>query len=480
MTASTQSHLHTPQAALGQIIELLNKNDLTLSLARKQKTSPRQELVENLVEKQQSVKIRQRLERMHPADIAYILENLAPERRKIVWSQTPMNKKGAVLLEVADGVRDFLLADMNIQAIMGLTKQLDSDEIVDLVQDLPRGMVLEILENLESHDRQQVQILLDFPEHSVGGLMDVNLVAVRDDVSVDVVLRYLRRKTNLPDNIHQVFVVDAQGVLLGILPLKKLLTSSPETHIAHLLCQTQTVFYTTDTAHDAALVFERYGLLSAPVVNAHQQLVGNLQVDEVVAFMHKTSQHNRLTEVGLSSTEDLFAPIWQSSRARWPWLAINLLTAFVASRVIGMFEEVIVQLVALAALMPIVASIGGNCANQTVALMLKGITLKQLNHDTFRHLAWKELSISLINGVIWGSVVGLFSLIFYQQIPLALVLLGAMVLTLLIAALSGLFFPLLLLKLGRDPIMGSTVIVTSLTDSMGFFIFLALASFFLI
>lgn len=477
--SSTSDRLHAPQTALAQIVELLNKSDLALSLTRKQQ-SRHQDLVRTLTEKQQLAKIRQRLERMHPADIAFILENLPLERRKIVWTQTPENKRGAVVLEVADGVRDFLLAEMDTHAIRGLARQLDSDEIVDLVQDLPRGVVLEILEDLETRDREQVQRLLDFPEDSVGGLMEVNLAAVRDDVVVDVALRYLRRRPNLPDNIHQLFVVDGQGALRGILPLKILLTNAPDAHVRDLMIPPPTVFHTTDSARDAALVFERYGLMSAPVVNAHNQLLGQLGVEDVVEFMQEASQHDLLTQVGLSESEDLFAPVWPSSRSRWPWLAINLLTAFVASRVIGMFEETIAALVALAALMPIVASIGGNCANQTVALMLKGLTLNQLNRDTFRHLAFKELSISVINGLIWGTVVGLFSLIFYQQIALALVLLGAMVLTLIIAALSGLFFPLLLVKLGRDPVMGSTVIVTSLTDSMGFFIFLALASVFLI
>jgi magnesium transporter len=449
-----------------------------LALARKQSTR-RPQLEQALIEKQHLTKVQHKLQRLHPADIAYVLENVSWERRKLLWQLLPATLNGAVLLELSDSVREGLLADLDVQEVIGAAQHLDSDEIAELVPDLPKGLVLDLLESLERKNREEVQNLLHFPPDSVGALMDLDMLTVRDDVEVDVVLRYLRRFTKLPDSVNRIFVVNREGVLQGVLDFKDLLVTAPDQRIGDIMERAPTVFLTTDKARDAALAFDRYDLLAAPVVNAHHHLVGNLGVEAVVEYMHAASQHDLLGQAGIKE-EDLFAPVWHSSRNRWPWLALNLVTAFVASRAIGLFEDEIVQLVALAALMPIVASIGGNCANQTVALVIRGLALKQISRDNFRHLFSKELAISLINGLLWGVIVGLFSLVFYQNIGLAVVLLAAMLLTIVIGALSGLLIPMILQKIGRDPVMGSSVIATSFTDILGFFIFLGLASIFLL
>lgn len=472
-------HQRNLAETLRQVVDLLNKQQLVSDLVKKQ-DSPRHELVQTLVAKQQLAALQQKLQQLHPADLAYVLEQLPLRDRIKVWDLIEVPRYGAILLEVSDAVRTSLIDDLEQRELIHAIEYLDSDEIADLMPDLPSDMVRAVMKSLDQQDRAQVQSVLEFPEGSVGALMDFEMITVRQDVNLDVVLRYLRRRGEIPSGVDQLFVVDRTGVIQGTLKLNLLLISAPETMVAQLMDRDALFFYTHDSAAETAHAFERYDLISAPVVNLHQQVVGCLGIDAVMDFVEARASRERLSQVGLSEEEDLFAPLWRSARNRWLWLAINLMTAFFASRVIGMFEATIVQLVALATLMPIVASVGGNTGNQTVALMIRGLALKQINRSNLRYLLLKELGIAAVNGSLWGSVMGLFALLLYQNIALALVMMAAMMLNLMIAALAGLLIPLTLQHLGRDPVMGSSVMLTFMTDSMGFFIFLGLASVFLL
>jgi magnesium transporter len=467
-------HQRNLEDTLKQIIYLLNKQQLVSHLVKKQ-DSPRQELIQTLVAKQQLAELRQKLQSLHPADIAYVLEQLPLPQRIMVWDLIDVKRYGAVLLEVSDAVRASLIDDLEHKELIHAVEHLESDEIADLMPDLPSDMVIAVMKSLDQSDREQVQSVMTFPEGSVGALMEFDVVLVREDISIDVVLRYLRRRGEIPNDLDQLFVVNREGLLKGGLKLNKLLISSPDSLVSELMNPDVVFFYTHDNANEATGAFERYDLISAPVLNSHNHVVGRIGIDLVMDFVEERAKKERLGQVGLTEEEDLFAPVWHSARNRWLWLAVNLMTAFFASRVISVFEDAIVQLVALATLMPIVASVGGNTGNQTAALVIRGLALKQINPSNIRYLFAKELGISLLNGTLWGSVMGLFTFVLYQNMALSLVMTSAMILNLIIAALIGTLVPLTLHRLKRDPAIGSSVMLTFMTDSMGFFIFLGLA-----
>ncbi len=275
-------------------------------------------------------------------------------------------------------------------------------------------------------------------------------------------------------------MVDRQSRLRGILPLNRILVTDPETEVIQAMETEVVSFGPEDKAQEAAQAFERYDLISVPVVDIHSKVIGRLTVDVVVDYIREKSESEVLNLAGLKEQEDIFAPIWESLKNRWTWLAVNLITAFIASRVIGVFEQSIEKLVALAALMPIIAGIGGNSGNQTITMIVRAMALGQLNVSNARKLFAKEIGVSILNGLVWGSVVGLFAFFIYHSVSLGLVMTSAMVLNLLLAALAGVLIPLTLYKLGRDPAVGSSVMITAITDSGGFFIFLGLATVFLV
>ncbi len=474
-------HQKNLQLLLNQVIELMNKKEVLNTLVHKQEqNTPRQTLIQSLAERENLAHLRQKLGSLHPADIAFILENLPLKQRKMVWDLVKDQKGGAILLESSEVIRKNLISEMPHQEILDVAQRLESDEIADLLPYLPKESTLDVLTSLDKRNREQVQSLLGFPEGTVGALMDFDMITVREDVTFEVVLRYLHLRGHLSEQVTQLFVVDRTNILKGLLPIQELLVRSEDTLVKQSMIDQPIYFYTDDTAREAAQAFERYGLISAPVVNAHHELVGCLGVDMVMDFMHETTQKELLNQVGLQEEEDIFSPVWKSARNRWAWLGVNIIMAFIASRTIGLFENTIEQLVALAALMPIIANIGGNTGNQTIALIIRGLALNQIGTNNFRYLLFKEISIGLINGLLWGSVVGLFAYLLYQQPSLALVMVVSMILNLFVASLAGVFIPLTLHRLGRDPVIGSSVILTAITDSMGFFIFLGLATWLLL
>ena len=306
------------------------------------------------------------------------------------------------------------------------------------------------------------------------------MVTIREDVSLEVVLRYLRRLKELPGHTDKLFVVDYDGVLKGVLPIKRLLVNDPDKQVGEVMASDPVSFQPGEDAHDAAQAFERYDLISAPVVDGEGRLIGRLTIDEMVDLIREESESEVLNMAGLREEEDIFASVWKSVGNRWAWLAINLITAFIASRVIGLFEGSIEKLVALAAPMPIVAGIGGNSGNQTITMIVRALALDQVSTGNTSRLMRKELGVALINGVLWGGVIGVVAYLLYGSWSLGLVMTGAMTLNLLLAALMGVLIPMTLMRAGRDPAMGASVMITAMTDSGGFFIFLGLATLFLL
>ena len=424
--------------------------------------------------------LRTLLDPLHPADVAYILEALPVAQRLVVWDLVKAERDGEILLEVSDAVRETLIEHMDDHELVAATGQLDTDEIADLAPDLPREVMEGVFKLLPPEEREQLREALSYPEGTAGALMDFDMVQIREDVTLEVVLRYLRRLDELPDHTDQLFVVDRQENLKGLMPVNTLLVTDLDAVVGDIMRKEFTRFNADDEADDVAAAFERYDLVSAPVVDNQGVLVGRVAVNAVVDYRREKTEREMLSAGGLREDEDLFAPVWRSVQYRWPWLAINLITAFIASRIIGVFEGSIAKLVALAALMPIIAGIGGNSGNQTITAIVRALALGQITRANARKLFAKELSVSALNGLIWGSVVGIFAFVTYHNWQLGLVMMLAMVLNLLLAACMGVIIPMVMDKLGRDPAVGSSVMITAITDSGGFFIFLGLATLFLL
>ena len=458
-----------------QINNLLEKHKIVETLVEKQ-DAPKQKIIKNLVNKQNINKLERLLANLHPADIADILESLPIEGRLIVWDLVKVESDGDILVEVSDAVRQTLIEDMDSTELLAAAEYLDTDEIADIAQDLPEDVLQDLLESLDVQNRERLESALSYPESTVGALMDYDVVTIRDNVNLEVVLNYLRKLRKLPSNTDKLFVVNSNGIILGILSLKTIVVSDQMAKVKDVMSSDPVLFGPDDLAEEASDAFERYDLITAPVVDKKNKLIGRLSVDAVVDFIKEDAENEKLSMAGLREEEDLFSSIWKSVKNRWAWLAINLVTAIVASRVIGVFEGSIEKVVALAALMPIVAGIGGNSGNQTTTMIVRGLALGQVNLTNIQRLIYKELGVALLNGILWGSVLGAFAFILYENIYLGLVMTGAMILNLLLSAVMGVMIPLLLSKFGRDPAVGSSILITAMTDSGGFFIFLGLAT----
>ncbi|MCB1949006.1 magnesium transporter [Nitrosomonas sp.] len=464
---------------LRRIVTLLNKYKLLQGFVNLQNEASGI-LNESPIQKENLEELQRLVDKLHPADIADLLESLPLEDRLLIWGLVRPEYDGDVLLEASDAVRETLITDMGVHELVAATEQLDADEIADLAPDLPQDVMEDVFRSLPIAEREQLRAAMSYPEDAVGALMDFDVITVREDVRLEVVLRYLRRLDELPDHTDQLFVVDREEHLKGVLLINRILVSDPEMLVADVMTKEMITLHPDDKAQDAAHAFERYDLVSASIIDHDKKLLGRVTVNAVIDFIRDKAENEALNLAGLREEEDLFAPVLRSVRNRWVWLAINLVTAFVASRVIGLFEDSIEKLVALAALMPIIAGIGGNSGNQTITMIVRALALDQIKTGSTWKLIGKEIGVSIVNGLIWGAVVGLFTFAIYQNVELGLVMMLAMLLNLLLAALLGVLIPLTLRKLGRDPALGSSVMITAVTDSGGFFIFLSLATLFLL
>ena len=480
MSEQDERHPDDVQQHLREVQELLARHKVVEDLVHRQ-DMPRHELVENLVHKQHVAELQTKLDSLHPADIAYILEALPLEDRLFVWDLVKAERDGDILLEVSDAVRESLIETMDPHELKAAAETLDADELADLAPDLPPEVMLDVFQSLDSEEREQLRAAMSFPEESVGALMDFDMVTVREDVTLEVVLRYLRRFDELPDHTDKLFVIDREDHLKGILTLESLLINDPEMVVGEVMHKENVIsFEPEDEADDAAQAFERYDLVSAPVIDAEKRVIGRLTVADVVDYIREESEHEILSHAGLREEEDIFASVWDSVKNRWAWLAINLVTAFIASRVIGAFEGSIEKLVALAALMPIVAGIGGNSGNQTVTMIVRAIAMGQVEQTAMQRLMRKEMGVAVVNGLVWGGLLGLLAWALYGSASLGAVMTAAMTLNLLLAACAGVLIPMVRLRFGADPAMGGSVMITALTDSGGFFIFLGLATLILL
>ncbi len=485
--ARDTAQAHDPEAAqraLARVESLLEKQHRVEALVQREQTSGEEKkaLIEQLVHRQHLNELKSTLDRLHPADIAYILEALPLADRITVWDGVKADRDGEILIEVSDAVRETLIASMDRDELVDAVESLETDEIAAIADDLPADVVDEVQQGLTNEERAQLRASMSYPDDSVGALMDFEMISIREDVTLEVVLRYLRRFDALPNHTDQVFVVDRHDVLKGALPLDRLLLNEPDVEVVSVMNTDLMTLSPLDETSEAAQAFERYDLVSAPVVDEAGRLVGRLTVDEVVDVIREEGEDAALAQAGLREDEDLFASVWNSARNRWLWLAVNLGTAFFASRVIGAFETTIEKVVALATLMTIVMGIAGNSGNQTMTLMIRSLALGHVTGGNTRRLILKELVIAALNGLVWGSIAGLVAWWIYLDSPLGwligLTLLLAMFLNMLIAALVGTLVPLVLERAGRDPALGSSVLLTFTTDSMGVFVFLGLATLF--
>ena len=475
-TVETEAGL---QHNVARVHDLLRRYRLTEHLAGTGDSSGGG-LVENINHRQNLTRLDHKLARLHPADLAHVIAVLPPEDRMLVWSRMLGRCGGDILLEVPGAVRRNLIDGMSEQQLRLALEQMDGADLAFIAGDVPERLLNERLAALSHEERNWVRESRRYEEGTVGSLMGSDSVIVNATDTLGQAGQHLRGLQQIPIHNDQLFVVDQRGLFRGVLPLQSILLNDPENRVDCLMQPAAVRFTADENASDAAQAFERYDLVSAPVIDARGKLIGRLTVDVVMDYLREATADSMLGMAGVRRDEDLFSPLMDSVRNRGAWLVVNLLTAFIASRVIGIFEGTIVQLVALAALMPIIASVGGNTGNQTSALIIRAMSKGQITNRNSRHLFRKELTVSAINGGLLGLAVGFFTLVFYRNVSLALVIAIAMLLTLIVAAVLGMAVPVLIHRCGRDPALGSSVILTATTDSIGFFIFLGLAAVFLV
>ncbi|WP_442596201.1 magnesium transporter [Parapusillimonas sp. JC17] len=468
------------QQALQRLQSILKRQEVVEALAHRQyEEDDKSNLLEGLLHRQHANEIQAIVNDLHPADIAFILESLPVHERQAVWQLVSAEHDADVLLEVDDWARESLIESMDHQDLIAATGTMDADEIADLVPDLPPDVVAEVQKGLTDEERAQLLEAMGYPEDTVGAIMDFEMVRVREDVSLEVVLRYLRRLQQLPDHTDQIFVVDRQDRLQGTLPVSTLLVQDPETQVSEVMTTDYLTLNPLDSDADAAGAFERYDLVSAPVVDDQGRLIGRVTIAEVVDVIQEDSQEQALSRAGLQE-EDIFAPVLDALRNRAPWLLVNLCTASIASVVASRFENTVSHIVILAFLMSIVAGIGGNSGNQTMTMIIRALAVGRVTGSNAWQLVKRELTVTFLVGACGSMVAAVFAWAISGSFAIAAVMMAAMIFNMLIGAALGVLIPILRDRFGKDPAVGSSVLLTFATDSLGFFIFLGLATVFLI
>jgi len=423
--------------------------------------------------------VRHTLNNLSPPDVAHQLETAPPKFRRILWELVDPEISGEVIHELSDEIRLEFLDEMDSAEVASLTEGLDVDDIVDILQQLPDRVIPEVLQAMSAQDRQRVESVLTYNEDTAGGLMDTEVITVRPDITVDVVLRYLRRFEEIPDITDNLFVVNRNDTFAGNLPLGMLLTSSPTTRVREVMNTEVRGIHVDLTDSEVAQLFQRHDLVSAPVVDNENRLVGRITIDDVVDVIVEDADHSLLAMAGLSDTEDTFSSIGKTVPRRAIWLGVNLLTAIFASTAISLFEDALDKVVALAILMPIVASMGGVAGSQTLTVVIRGMALGQIERGNLNWLLTKEFAVGALNGLLYALIVGCVVSLWFQDATMALIIGLAMAINLMAAALSGTLLPILLKFLKIDPALAGTVILTTITDVVGFISFLGLATLFL-
>ncbi len=437
------------------------------------------ERLDNAIDSVTLNQVRHSLNNLSPPDIAHQLETAPPKFRVILWELVDPEISGEVIQQLSDEIKSEFLGEMDSVEVASLTEGLNVDDIADILQQLPERVIPEVLQAMSVQDRQRVESVLTYGEDTAGGLMDTEVITVRPDISVDVVLRYLRRFDEIPDLTDNLFVVNRNDKFLGNLALSKLLTCSPTTNVREVMDTEVWAIHVNLVDSEVAQIFQRHDLVSAPVIDDQQHLVGRITIDDVVDVIVEDADHSLLAMAGLSDTEDTFSSVGKTAPRRALWLGANLLTAVFASTAISLFESTLDKVVALAILMPIVASMGGVAGSQTLTVVIRGMALGQIERGNINWLLSKEFAVGALNGLLYALIVGCVVSVWFQDATMALIIGLAMAINLIAAALSGTLLPVVLKKLNIDPALAGTVILTTITDVVGFVSFLGLATVFL-
>jgi magnesium transporter len=448
--------------------------------ADKQTTESQLERLTQALDSGDAGNVRDLLSNLHSGEIADLIESVPHGPREQVWELVDPEDHGETLVQVNDEVRAGLIEGMESDALVAATEDMDADDLADLIQDLPADVIQEVLRAMDEQNRSRLDTVLHYPEDSAGGLMNVDAVTVRADVTLDVVLRYLRLHIDIPATTDSLFVVDRDNHFKGVLSLTALLTNDPNLQVDEVMNTEISAIPANTPDTDVARMFENHDLVSAPVLNEEGQLIGRITIDDVVDVIREDADHSLLSMAGLDEEDDTLAPVIKSARRRAIWLGINLCTAFLASWVIGLFQATIEQVVALAVLMPIVASMGGIAGSQTLIIVIRGLALGQIGASNARWLMYKELAVSALNGIAWALVVAVISAFWFSNPNIGYIIGAALIINLLCAAVAGLAIPFLLTRLKIDPAHAGTVILTTVTDVVGFLVFLGLGTIFLL
>ncbi|PSL14588.1 magnesium transporter [Marinobacterium halophilum] len=415
---------------------------------------------------------------LRPAEVAHLLEKTPPRERQILWNLLHKNLEGEVLQYLGDEAQADILSRMEASEVLAITETLETDDMVDILQQLPDRVMKELLQIMDQENRERVEQVLSYPEDTAGGLMNTDTVTIRPDITVETVLRYLRRHKEIPEMTDTLFVVSRKGAYIGVLPLTRLLTTDPDVLVREVMNTGVEAIPADMPDESVARQFEQLDLISAPVIDAQGKLLGRITIDDVVDVIREDADHSLMSMAGLDEDEDTFAPIMKTTRRRAVWLGINLITAFIASAVIGLFEDTIDKVVALAVLMPIVASMGGIAGSQTLTLMIRGQALGHVERSNIGWLFNRELIVGALNGLLWALVVAVVAVLWFQDLTVGIVIALAIVINLLAGAMAGTLLPMILKSAGIDPALAGSVLLTTITDVVGFFAFLGLATLF--
>ena len=422
--------------------------------------------------------VRQMMKTLPTAGIAHLVESSPPKTRSVLWQLIDKESEGEVIQYLNEDLQSEILSELDAKEVVELTEGFETDDLADILQQLPLKVAQEVLEAMDQQDRQRVEQILSYDEATAGGLMNTDSITVRRNHTVELVLRYLRRHETLPEMTDNILVVNREDELLGILPLKEVLVSDPNTSVREVMCKDINAIPVDMEATKVAQLFEQHDWVSAPVIDRHGKLLGRITIDDVVDVIRDTAEHSLMSMAGLDEEDDTFAPVLKTARRRALWLGVNLFTAVFASLVIYIFQETIDEVVYLAILMPIVANMGGVAGTQTLTLVIRSMALGHISPSNSRWLLIRELGVATINGIIWASLISVIAFIWYQDTRISYIIAGATMINLIIAALAGAYLPIFLKKINVDPALAGSVALTTVTDSIGFFTFLGLAKMF--
>ncbi len=422
--------------------------------------------------------VRQMIKTLPTAGIAHLLESSPPKTRTVLWQLIDKDAEGEIIQYLNEDLQHDILSELNPQQVVKLTEGLETDDLADILQQLPQQVTLQVLQAMDLQDRDRVESILSYDEDTAGGLMNTDTIAVRPRHTVELVLRYLRRHDSIPEMTDNLHVVNRDDEFLGILPLRTLLVSGPNTPVRDVMGEDIEAIPVDMEATQVAQLFEQHDWVSAPVIDSEGKLLGRITIDDVVDVIRDSTEHSLMSMAGLDEEDDTFAPVFKTARRRALWLGVNLMTAILASLVIYMFQDTLDRVVYLAVLMPIVANMGGVAGTQTLTLVIRSLALGHISPSNSRWLLIRELGVAALNGSVWAVVISIITYVWYQDIQLSAIIAAAMLINLVIAAFAGAYLPLLLKRLNIDPALAGTVALTTVTDSIGFFAFLGLAQIF--